>query len=67
MSLVSVENLRFNYYDKDLYRDLTFKVNEEEHAVLVGQNGCGKTTLFDLLTKKLITDKGTISWAPRDT
>ena len=67
MSLVSVENLRFNYYDKDLYRDLTFKVNEEEHAVLVGQNGCGKTTLFDLLTKKLIPDKGTISWAPRAT
>ena len=53
MSLVKVENLRFNYYDKELYRDLSFHINEEEHAVLIGQNGSGKTTLFDLLTGKL--------------
>ena len=67
MALVKVENLRFNYYDKDLYKDLSFKVNEEEHAVLVGQNGSGKTTLLDLLTKKLIPDKGKIEWAPNAT
>ena len=67
MSLVKVENLRFNYYDKELYRDLSFKINEEEHAVLIGQNGSGKTTLFDLLTKKLIPDSGTIEWSPRAT
>ena len=67
MSLLKVEGLKFNYYDKELYRDLSFKVNEEEHAVLVGQNGSGKTTLFDLITKKLIPDKGTIEWAPRAT
>ena len=64
MSLVKVDNLRFNYYDKDLYRDLSFQINQGEHIVLVGQNGSGKTTLFDLLTLKLIPDKGKIDWTP---
>ena len=64
MSLVKVENLKFNYYDKDLYRGLSFQINQGDHAVLVGQNGCGKTTLFDLLTLKLVPDKGSIDWTP---
>lgn len=64
MSLVKVEDLKFNYYDKDLYKGLTFQINQGEHIVLVGQNGSGKTTLFDLLTLKLIPDKGKIDWTP---
>ena len=62
MSLVKVENLKFNYYDKDLYRGLTFQINQGEHIVLVGQNGSGKTTLFDLLVGKLYPDQGAIDW-----
>ena len=67
MSLLKVEGLKFNYYDKDLYKGLSFQVNLEDHAVLVGQNGSGKTTLFDLLVGKLIPDRGTIEWTPRTT
>lgn len=64
MSLVKVEDLKFNYYDKELYKGLSFQINQGEHAVLVGQNGCGKTTLFDLLVYKLVPDKGKITWTP---
>ena len=67
MSLVVVNGLKFNYYDKELYDEVSFQLNREDHAVLVGQNGCGKTTFLDLLTKKLIPDKGTIEWTPRIT
>lgn len=52
----------FNYSDKELFNNLSFQLNQGEHIVLVGQNGCGKTTIFDLLTKKLTPDKGTIEW-----
>lgn len=62
MSLVKVTDLKFNYSDKELYNGVSFQLNQGEHAVLVGQNGCGKTTIFDLLTKKLIPDKGKIEW-----
>lgn len=67
MSLVRVEGLKFNYCDKELYDEVSFQLNREDHAVLVGQNGCGKTTFFDLLTKKLIPDKGTVEWTPHIT
>lgn len=64
MSLVKVTDLKFNYSDKELYNGVSFQLNQGEHAVLVGQNGCGKTTIFDLLTKKLLPDKGKIEWTP---
>lgn len=62
MSLVKVDNVMFNYSDKELFNNISFQLNQGDHAVLVGQNGCGKTTIFDLLTKKLTPDKGTIEW-----
>ena len=54
----------FNYSDKELFNGVSFQLNQDEHAVLVGQNGSGKTTIFDLITKKLTPDKGTIEWTP---
>ena len=67
MSLVKVTGLKFNYYDKELYDEVSLQLNREDHAVLVGQNGCGKTTFIDLLVKKLVPDRGTVEWTPRVT
>jgi len=67
MSLFKITDLRFNYCDKELYEGVSFQLNRDDHAVLVGQNGCGKTTLFDLLTGKLSPDDGTIEWTPHVT
>ena len=64
MSLVKVSNVMFNYSDKELFNSLSFQLNAGEHAVLVGQNGAGKTTIFDLLSKKITPDKGSIEWTP---
>lgn len=67
MSLVKVTGLKFNYYDKELYDEVSFQLNREDHAVLVGQNGSGKTTFIDLLTHKISPDRGTIDWTPHIT
>ena len=64
MSLVRVKDVMFNYSDKELYSGVSFQLTQGEHAVLVGQNGSGKTTIFDLLTKKLVPDKGSVEWTP---
>ncbi len=64
MSLVKVTGLKFNYYDKELYDEVSFQLNREDHAVLIGQNGSGKTTFIDLLVRNLIPDKGKIEWTP---
>ena len=62
MSLLEVSNLKFRYADEELYNDLDFRLFEGEHAVLVGQNGTGKSTLLKLLSKQLSPDKGSIKW-----
>ncbi len=62
MSLLEVNNLTFRYGDENLYEDANMRLFEGEHAVLVGKNGAGKSSLLKLLYKLLSPDKGSITW-----
>ncbi len=62
MALLELDNIEFNYSDKELYRQVCLKMNPGEHCVLVGVNGCGKTTLLSMIVGELIPDKGRIIW-----
>ena len=73
---LSPEILSFNGLVKTLsQRTLTFHLNESCNAgdriLILGQNGCGKTTLLKILAGIVIPDQGTIkrnytrlSWLP---
>jgi len=67
MALLELENIRFNYSDKELYKDVCLKLNPEDHAVLVGGNGTGKTTLLELAVGNLRPDAGKVIWEPHVT
>lgn len=60
MSILNVENLNFGFGDKILLNDVSFRLLKGEHIGLVGSNGVGKSTFFNLLTGELLPDKGTI-------
>jgi ATPase subunit of ABC transporter with duplicated ATPase domains len=60
MSILNVENLSFGFGDKTLLKNVSFRLLKGEHAGLVGMNGAGKTTFLNILTGKLIPDKGTV-------
>lgn len=62
MALLDVEGLRFKYTDNELFNNISFRINPKEHIVLVGDNGCGKSTFMNLIAKNLIPDSGIISW-----
>ena len=62
MSLVEVKGLNFKYTDVELYNDAEFKLNRGEHVILVGTNGCGKSTFMKILSKNIIPDTGTVTW-----
>jgi len=63
MPLLEIENLYFNYQDKELYKHICLKLNPNDHAVLYGINGAGKTTLLELIVGNLSPDKGKITWS----
>jgi ATP-binding cassette subfamily F protein 3 len=48
--IASVEYLEKSYGDKILYQGLDLTLNANEKVGLVGRNGTGKTTLFNILT-----------------
>lgn len=47
MGLLEVEGLEFKYSDQGLYNKVSFRIQPKEHIVLVGDNGCGKSTFMN--------------------
>lgn len=47
--MIKVEKLSYSYPTKDLYQKVSFSIEENRHAVLIGSNGTGKTTLVQIL------------------
>ena len=59
--LLEVKNLVKSFEVGDnLLDDLSFDIHEGECVGIMGRNGCGKTTLFRLLTGELAVDEGEI-------
>lgn len=62
---ISINNLVKSFTIGDeILKGLTFQVNEGERVGILGKNGCGKTTLFKILTGEYDYDEGEISIAP---
>lgn len=49
MSLIEFDKVSFGYPEKDLYDEISFTIEEGDHAALIGSNGTGKSTLVKLL------------------
>lgn len=62
-SCLAVENVSFRYpgTDRDVLRDVSFRVRPGEHIALVGENGAGKTTLAKLMCRLYDPDAGRIT------
>lgn len=56
------DNISFHYASKNNFelKDISFKINNGEYIAVVGQSGCGKTTLAKLLLGLYSTDDGSI-------
>ncbi|AIQ71728.1 ABC-F family ATP-binding cassette domain-containing protein [Paenibacillus graminis] len=47
--MIHVDNLSFSFPQKDLYKDISFKLEEGQHCAFIGTSGSGKSTLIDML------------------
>ncbi len=64
--MIRVEKLSYGFPAKDLYNDISFQLEAGQHCALIGSNGCGKSTLVEMLIHpdrylydgKIIKDEG---------
>ena len=62
--MLSAHHLNKTYGIHTVLQDITFTINPGERLGLVGQNGCGKTTLLRILTGQEQPDSGVVAHAP---
>ncbi len=58
---IQVKNLtKFFVIGENLLEDLSFDIQEGERVPILGRNGCGKTTLFNILSGQMDYDAGEV-------
>lgn len=58
--LLGINDLSVSFADRTLFSEASFEVREGEKIGFVGVNGCGKTTLFRVLSGEIIPDSGSV-------
>ncbi len=66
LPIYEVRKLSFSYGDTVVLRDINFCVHEGEKIAVVGLSGCGKTTLFKLLSGLYTPEKDHIYFRGMD-
>ncbi len=57
--VLSCDGLSKSFDGKALFRDVSFDIKRQERVFLLGDNGCGKTTLLKILTGEYPRQDGT--------
>jgi len=58
--ILNLHHLNKSYGEQSLINDFTYKFNRFEKVGIIGPNGCGKTTLLNLIAGLEIPDSGSI-------
>lgn len=59
--MVSVNDLTVTFSGNDLFKNISFLVNEGDRIGLVGKNGAGKSTLLKIINSEITPSSGTVS------
>jgi ATP-binding cassette subfamily F protein 3 len=59
--MLSVSNLSKSFGARYLFSGVTFNIGMKDRIAVIGQNGTGKTTLFEIIAGTLSPDSGTVS------
>ena len=60
MIALSVNDLALRYGVVTIFENISFSIEENDRLGIVGVNGCGKSSLFKLITGEYTTDEGSI-------
>ncbi len=56
--MIQVKKLSYSFPEKELYKNISFTLEDGQHCAFIGSNGTGKTTLIDMImdTEKYLYD-----------
>lgn len=60
--MLEVKGISKKYGKRTILQDVTFTLHPGERVCIVGRNGCGKTTLMQILSGAMKPDSGTFSF-----
>lgn len=55
-----VDQISFEAAGREILKEVTFEVKKGERVVILGENGCGKTTLMRIMARLLTPSAGTV-------
>ena len=58
MTLMNAAGLELSFGARNVFGDINFLIDQRDHVGFVGVNGCGKTSLFKVLTGEYSPDAG---------
>ena len=67
MAIVNVVQVRKEFAERVLFSDISFEIGPRDHIGLIGVNGCGKSTLIQMIEGRLRPDGGFIAMSPQCT
>ena len=59
--MLNVTDISKSYNDHELFSGVSFTVGMSDRIAVIGRNGTGKTTLFEIMTGNIIPDSGSVS------
>lgn len=62
MSYLNVSNVSHSFGGRQILEGISFKLLRGEHVGLIGANGEGKSTFFNIITGQLLPDDGRVEW-----
>lgn len=57
---IEFKNISFKYDKNNVFENLNLKISEKSFVGIVGKSGAGKSTMFNLITKMYVPQKGEI-------
>jgi len=65
--MLNLTSLSKSFGGQLLFSDLTLHIDDGERIGLIGPNGCGKTTLLRIISDKISSDKGKVTYPKNST